>query len=82
MPNRRRANTGPIGTLDRTSSASPRAAVPSTSRAVECAEHHLARWSDRFDPLCHPDLLADGGVAPSARADLTRYDLTRVQAHA
>jgi hypothetical protein len=44
------------------------------------AEHHRARLRGCFHPLRHPDLLTDRGVTQSARTDLTRDDLTRVQA--
>jgi hypothetical protein len=46
------------------------------------AKHHPTRRSDRFHPLCHPDLLTNGGVSERPRTDLTGDHLTGVQAHA
>ncbi len=43
------------------------------------AEHHAARRRHRLHPLRHPDLLADGGVAQRARADLTGDHLAGIQ---
>jgi hypothetical protein len=45
------------------------------------AKHHPARWSDRFHPLSHSDLLTDRGVTERTRTDLTGDHLTGVQAH-
>jgi hypothetical protein len=41
-----------------------------------------ARCWYRFHPLCHPDLLTNGGVSERPRTDLTGDHLTGVQAHA
>jgi hypothetical protein len=45
------------------------------------AQHHATRWGDRFHPLRHSHLFADGGVTQSPRADVAGDDLPRVQAH-
>ena len=44
------------------------------------AEHHPTRRSDRFHPLCHPDLLTDGGVTERPRTDFTGDHLTGIEA--
>ena len=44
------------------------------------AEHHPARWGNRFHALSHPDLLTDRGVTQSTRTDFTGDHLTGVRA--
>ena len=44
------------------------------------AEHHPARRGDRFHPLRHADLLADGGVTKGSRTDFAGDHLAGVQA--
>ncbi len=43
------------------------------------ADHHPAGRCDRFHPLGHTDVHADGGVTTWAGIDVARDDLTRVQ---
>ncbi len=45
------------------------------------AEQHPTRRSDRFNPLRHADLLANGGVTERPRTDFTSDDLPGVQSH-
>jgi hypothetical protein len=80
MPNRRWAPSGSSAPLVRTNSGSPRAALSPTSRAVDALSITAPGVTVGY-PLCHPDLLTNGGVTQSTRTELTRNHLTRVPAH-
>ena len=45
------------------------------------AQHHPARWSDRFHPLCQPDMFTNRGVTECTRTELTGDHLARIQAY-
>ena len=81
MPNSATGHDRFIGTLDLNQLGLAESRCAINQPCGRRAEHHPTRRSDRLHPLSHPDLLADGGVTQSARADLTGDHLTGVQAH-